>query len=326
MTADLARFVDLARACIAREMPHSAVLRTADEAGRTARELTPIFWGCYDWHSAVHNHWLLARAVRARPAAAFAGPARATLRERITHDAVAGEARYLGAAERTHWELPYGLAWLLTLERELRDGDEDLAEVAGRLAPLTALARERIFAWLGALETPVRSGAHDQTAFSLGLVLDAGRGVDPALESLATDKARAFFLGDREGAIHEEPRGWDFLSPCLAQAEVLARVLPAAELASWLGAFLDVGPDLVSPAVPPDPKDYKQSHLDGLNLSRAWMLRRIAAALPPGDDRAAILRTLADRHAAVGLPAVTAEHYSGAHWLASYAVYLLTAR
>ncbi len=292
------RFARLALDCVSREYPNKIAHTMRSDADVAApRILTPAFYGCYDWHSAVHGHWLLARLSRMFPEAPFAREARAALARNITPENVAGEVRYLMDEGRAAFERPYGLAWLLTLAAELRD------EV---LQPLESVVLERFSSWLAKLTHPVRSGEHSNTAFALGLVLDSHR------SSFFEERARDFYLQDRRAPVEYEPSGEDFLSPVLAEADVMRRVLPAGEFAEWMSLFL---PDLsrLKPVVSPDPGDPKFSHLDGLNLSRAWMLRGIG-----GYDE------LADRHAEAGLAAVTGEHYEGAHWLATFAVYLLT--
>jgi hypothetical protein len=293
-----ARFARLALDCVLREYPNKIAHTLRSDADvAPPRILTPAFYGCYDWHSAVHGHWLLARLSRMFPEAPFAGEARAALAWNITEENVAGEMRYLNDAGRAAFERPYGLAWLLTLAAELR---------SDVLRPLEDAVLERFSSWLRKLPYPVRSGEHSNTAFALGLVLDSHR--SPFLE----ERARDFYWKDRNGPIAYEPSGEDFLSPCLAEADVMRRVLPTSEFADWIRGFL---PDLsgLTPVVSPDPSDPKFSHLDGLNLSRAWMLRGIG-----GHDE------LADLHARAGLAAVTGEHYEGAHWLATFAVYLLS--
>jgi Protein of unknown function (DUF2891) len=292
------RFARMALDCVSREYPNKIAHTLRSDADvRPPRILTPAFYGCYDWHSAVHGHWLLARLSRLFPEAGFAGEARAAIARNITEENVAGEVRYLMDEGRAAFERPYGLAWLLTLAAELR---------SDVLRPLEDAVLERFSSWLRKLPYPVRSGEHSNTAFALGLVLDSHR------SSFFEQRARDFYLNDRNGPVAYEPSGEDFLSPCLAEADVMRRVLPASEFAEWLRGFL---PDLsgLRPVVSPDPGDPKFSHLDGLNLSRAWMLRGIG-----GHDE------LADLHTRAGLAAVTGEHYEGAHWLATFAVYLLT--
>jgi hypothetical protein len=303
-----ARFARLALDCVGREYPNKIAHTLGSDADvKPPRILTPAFYGCYDWHSAVHGHWLLARLSRMFPDAAFAHEARAAIARNITAGNIAGEVRYLTDAGRAAFERPYGLAWLLTLAAELR------SEV---LRPLEEAVLERFSAWLAKLSYPVRSGEHSNTAFAIGLVLDSHR------SAFFVERARDFFLEDRNAPMAYEPSGEDFLSPTLVEADVMRRVLAEGEFAEWLEGFL---PDVsrLRPVVSPDPCDPKFSHLDGLNLSRAWMLRGIAGGLLEGNRRAE-LQSLADAHAEKGLAAVTGEHYEGAHWLATFAVYLLT--
>lgn len=333
-TAAAGRFADLALACVHREYPNKiAHVLSSDADVKPPRTLTPAFFGCFDWHSAVHGHWLLARLARTFPGAPFAAPARAALGRSLTAANLAVETAYLTAASRPEFERPYGLAWLLQLAAELREWDDPQARAWSRaLEPLERAAAARLRAWLPKLTYPIRAGEHSQTAFALGLVADWARDAgDSEMLTLVEATARAHHLGDRGCPLAYEPSGQDFLSPCLAEADLMRRFLPPAELAAWLGGLLPTIPldgstSWLPPAVVTDRGDGKLAHLDGLNLSRAWMLEGIAAGLPPDDPRLASLRATAALHRTVGLAAVTGEHYAGGHWLGSFAVYLVTGR
>jgi hypothetical protein len=229
----------------------------------------------------------------------FAGEARAVLNENLAAERIAGEVEYLKT--RPGFERPYGLAWLLALDSEWP------------VAPLAEVAVSHLSAWLRKLMFPDRSGQHANTAFAMGLMLDWSRASkNPEFEALLLERAREFFLADRDVPVTWEPSGEDFLSPALAEADLMRRVQEPAEFKAWLAAFL---PDVSSlrPVRPADRADGKLAHADGLNLSRAWMLQAI------GHDQ------LAQQHAAAGLEAVTGEHYEGGHWLGTFAVCLLTA-
>jgi hypothetical protein len=328
------RFANLALACIHKEYPNkiSHVLNSdADVA--PPRKLTPAFYGCYDWHSSVHGHWLLVRLIRTFPDARFAPAAREALRESVTAENIAQEAAYLRAEGRVSFERPYGLAWLLQLVAELREWDDPEArQMSANLRPVEQAVLERLRDWLPKLSHPVRVGEHDQTAFALGLMLDYARGTgDGNVADLVESKARQFYLSDKNCPLAYEPSGEDFLSPCLGEADLMRRVLPNRDFASWLQAFM---PQISSarsdnwlwPVVSPDPGDPKLAHLDGLNLSRAWMLEGIASRLPKNDDRIPMIRAAAEKHKHAGLAAVTGRHYEGGHWLGSFAVYLVTRR
>jgi hypothetical protein len=328
------RFARLALACVEKEYPNkiSHVLNSdADVA--PPRKLTPAFCGCYDWHSSVHGHWLLVRLLRTFPDAPFAKPAREALRKSLTAENLKQEAAYLRGEGRASFERPYGLAWLLQLCAELREWDDEQArEMLANLKPLEDAAVERLTKWLPKLSHPVRIGEHDQTAFGLALMLDYARGKgDESFTKLVSDSARKFFLGDKDCPLSYEPSGEDFLSPCLAEADVMRRVLTQKEFAAWLKDFLPQIPmkataDWLPVAVSPDPSDPKLAHLDGLNLSRAWMLENILSVLAADDPRRPALGTAAEAHRRAGLAAVTGEHYEGGHWLGSFAVYLTTHR
>jgi hypothetical protein len=335
LEADAAgRFAALALACVAREYPNKiAHVLASDADARPPRLLTPAFYGCYDWHSAVHGHWLLARLARTFPGAPFAAPARAALARSLTAANVAGEVAYIRGPGRTTFERPYGLAWLLQLAAELREWDDPEARAwSAALAPLETEAASRLEEWLPKLSRPIRIGEHDQTAFSFGLVLDwAARSGRASTRDLVVSRAREFYLRDRACPLAYEPSGQDFLSPCLAEADLVRRLLPPDRFAPWLSTFLPSlsaksGAAWLAPEVVTDPSDPKLAHLDGLNLSRAWMLEGIASGLPPADPRLPALRAVARAHRDKGLASVTGAHYEGGHWLGTFAVYLATGR
>ena len=327
------RFAKLALACVHKEYPnHLSHTLNSDADVAPPRKLTPAFYGCYDWHSSVHGHWLLVRLVRTFPNAEFVQSAREALRQSLTAENIAQEAIYLKVEGRASFERPYGLAWLLQLTAELKEWDDPQAkEMAANLRPLEQAAVERLSGWLPKLANPVRIGEHDQSAFGLGLILDYARsGGKEEFAELITSKVRQFYLRDKNCPLSYEPSGEDFLSPCLGEADVMRRVLPSKEFAVWLTSFL---PQIsagnykwLEPVVSPDPGDPKLAHLDGLNLSRAWMLEGIASALPKADKRLPAIIATAAAHKRAGLAAVTGEHYEGGHWLGSFAVYLVTQR
>ena len=325
---------DLVLAAIRREYPnHVSHLLESDADVRPPRELTPAFFGSFDWHSAVHGHWALARILRCCPSCDACSRIRAALDASFSTGRLNAEHDYLSRPARASFERPYGLAWLLQLCAELREwNDRPATQWLPGLAPLETLAVDRLSAWLARLPWPLRVGTHAQTAFALGLMLDwAALSGATTIEDEIGERARAWFLGDVDAPIDYEPSGHDFLSPVLGEADLMRRVLSAQEFARWLERFL---PDLESasarrwltPVTSPDPSDGQLSHLDGLNLSRAWMLEGVASALPSGDARAAQLSAAAEAHARKSLTAVRGEHYAGAHWLGTFAIYRLTRR
>ena len=332
------RFAKLALACVHKEYTNKiAHVLNSDADVAPPRKLTPAFCGCYDWHSSVHGHWLLVRLLRTFPDASFAGAARDALKQSLSAENLKQEAAYIRGEGRSSFERPYGLSWLLQLCAELREWDDPQArEWSANLKPLEDAAVERLTTWLPKLSHPVRVGEHDQTAFGLGLVFDYARTAkNDALAKLIRDSAKKFFLADKNCPLAYEPSGEDFLSPCLGEADLMRRVLPQKEFASWLKQFMPQIPvgregsenaDWLRVAISPDPSDPKLAHLDGLNLSRAWMLEGILSALPDDDPRRPALQAAADAHRHAGLAAVTGEHYEGGHWVGSFAVYLTTQR
>lgn len=324
------RFANLALKCLHAEYPTlvSHVLNS-DADAMPPHLLHPSFYGCFDWHSDVHGHWLLVRLVQMFPDASFAERSRQEVGRSLTEQNVAAEVAYLKQNGRASFERPYGLAWVLQLAAELRDWkDPDAQKWSAALRPLEMEAAARIKAWLSGLHYPIRSGEHDQTAFSFGLIWDwAGVAGDASMRAALTDAARRFYLNDRGCPLNYEPSGEDFLSPCLAEADFMRRVLEPPAYSRWLTTFFPTIPRNVDglwiePAIVTDRSDPKLAHLDGLNLSRAWMLEGIAHGLPRGDRRIPVLGAASERHSRTALPQITGEHYEGGHWLGTFAVYL----
>jgi hypothetical protein len=322
-----ARFARLALDCVHKEYPNKiAHSLNSDADVQPPRLLTPAFYGCFDWHSSVHGHWLLVRLTRLFPQAPFAAEARRAVAQSLTPANIAQEVKYLDADGRSAFERPYGLAWLLQLAAELREWDDpDARQWSANLRPLEQAVILRVSGWLPKLEHPIRTGEHNNTAFGMGLMLDyariAGNG---EFGKLLEARARDYYLKDKACPLAYEPSGEDFLSPCLAEADAMRRVLPPAEFTAWFSAFLprvDLEPTRVA-----DVTDGKLYHLAGLNLSRAWMLGGILSALPAADPHRARLTSLAARLQQAGLDSIKSEHYEGGHWLGSFAVYLVSGR
>lgn len=310
----------MALACVHREYPNRiGHLLESDADAAPPRRLTPAFYGCFDWHSAVHAHWLLARLCRAEPHSGYVPEARAALGRALTPANMAAELRYVAA--RPAFERPYGMAWLLQLAAELHEWTEPEARGWGDvLRPLEHHAAGVFADWLPRLSHPIRSGTHDQTAFSLGLVHDWARITGASsLGSLVERRSIAFYGADRDAPLAYEPSGHDFLSPSLAEADLLRRILPRDTYRAWLAEFL--GAFELDPVTVADEGDGHLVHLAGLNLSRAWMLEGIASAVP--SDR---LSAMAARHRAAGLAGLDDLTYAGAHWIATFAGYLVTGR
>jgi DUF2891 family protein len=331
--AEVEPYARMALAALHRPYPTQIhhVLRS-DQDARAPRELTPAFFGCYDWHSAVHGHWCLVRSLRCCPDLGCGAEARRALGQSLTPGHLATEASYLEVAERRGFERPYGLAWLLQLCAELREwGDAEGLVWLGALGRLEALAVTRLGEWLSRLRWPVRSGEHGQTAFALGLAHDWARAArDPLFARSIQDRSYALYGRDRDAPLAYEPSGHDFLSPILGEADLMRRALAAAEYRAWLESFLRLDGEAamrwLTPAESPDRSDGKLAHLDGLNLSRAWMLEGVAAALPDDHPFQAALAAAARHHREAGLAGTRSEHYAGSHWLGSFAIYLVTRR
>ena len=333
-----ARFARLALDCVHREYPNKiGHVLNSDEDARTPLSLHPVFYGCFDWHSSVHGHWLLVRLLRTVPAEQFAAGMRdqvvAALQQSFNAEGVTEEVAYFQAENRKSYERPYGVAWFLQLTAELREWQDPLAGAwLETLRPLEEVIVQQIKSWLPNLAYPIRLGTHNQSMFAFGLMLDwAEVAGDMEMAGLIRERTLAFHLEDRNCPLNYEPSGEDFLSPCLMEADLMRRVLDRAEFARWFGEFLPGIPrdgrgDWLATGIVNDPTDGKLVHLDGVNLSRAWNLENIAAVLPEGDPRTASLLAASKIHAEAGIANVSGEHYEGSHWLASFATYLVTKR
>ncbi len=320
------RLAQLPLKCLQQEFPNKPgeTLAAAADIG-SPRALHPAFYGCFDWHSAVHGHWMLVRLLKAFPALKDAAAIREKLAGNISAENILAEVGYFKRVEERSFERTYGWAWLLKLAEELHGLDEPWArELEGNLRPLTDLVVERWLEFLPKLVYPVRAGEHANTAFGLAFAWDYAAALGRReLRDVVEKRARDFFMNDRVCPLGWEPSGTDFLSPCLEEADLMRRVLPRGDFAAWLKKFLPQLADKkfsLAPGIVSDRRDGKLVHLDGLNFSRAWCLYGIAARLP-GYRR---LRQVADDHLRHSLAAVTADSYEGGHWLASFAIYALS--
>jgi hypothetical protein len=315
LTEELAgAFARVALANVTREYPRRVDhLLTGPAAFAPQRVVHPSFYGSYDWHSAVHMHWLLVRVVRTHPQLALASEITARLDAHLAPQSMQAELAYFESPAGRMFERPYGWAWLLELQAEVLRANR--SEWAAALHPLAALLAHRLREFVSRAPYPIRAGTHGNTAFACVLALDYARTAqDEALELALCDAARRWHGRDRDAPIAHEPSLDDFLSPSLIEALLMREVLERGEFERWLREFLPggIGPLAHPPAVA-DRTDAKQSHLDGLSLSRAWCLSRLGG----------IYSTFADPLLAAGLPHVAGGDYVGEHWLASFAALAL---
>lgn len=326
-----AAFVKLTLAGIDREYPNKpgVVLRGPGDL-RTPREMHPVFYGHFDWHSSVHGHWMLLRLLKRFPGADFAADLRRTLDDRWTKAALQTEADYFEIEDHRSFERMYGWAWALRLAIELREWDDPQGRTwAAHFRPLEEKLVALAMDYLPKLDWPVRCGFHPESSFALAQLLDYARSAEnPEFEALLVRKANQFYGNDRDYPATYEPSGNDFFSPGLNEADLMRRVLPQDAFSCWLDGFLpglDHGKagHLLEPVSVSDVTDGQIMHLAGLNLNRAWTMLGIASSLPPGDPRRQVLESSATRHRDAGLALVHSGYYEGEHWLASFAVYLL---
>jgi hypothetical protein len=325
-------FARLALRGIQKEYPnHPAdVLNSAADV-KSPRVVHPAFFGSFDWHSSVHGHWMLVRLLRRFPNLPEEKKIRTVLGEHLTAKNLQAEADYFKRPNSQSFERTYGWAWLLKLAEELRSWDDpDGRQWSKNLQPLVDVLVARYLAYLPKQTYPIRTGVHPNTAFGLAFALDYARAVDDRkLQKLIEERSRTYFGKDRKIPAAWEPGGTDFFSPSLMEADLMRRVLPPAEFSDWFHLFLPGAArgepkTLFEPAQVTDRKDLQLVHLDGLNLSRAWCMRHVASALPKDDPARKALTEASARHADAALPHIASGEYGGEHWLASFAVYLLT--
>ena len=333
--AEAASYARVALANVGREFPSgvSHTMKAPGDFPYRPRARTPVFYGSFDWHSCVQMHWLLVRLLRVAAGAVPASEIRAVLARRFQRVALAAEERFIAGPDGIG-ECPYGWGWALALIHETATwDDQDGRKWASAMAPLADELGGLFLEWLLTATYPVRYGVHPNSAFGLSRALPyaaaRARSGDPALLDAITAKALAWFGSDMLYPGSWEPSGHDFLSPALTEAELMAQILHRSEFADWLGMFLpgiEQGEpaSLFTPAAPPDSGNGNIAHLHGLNASRAWCWRRLAESLPEGDPRIGPAVTAARAHAAAALPHVVGDDYAAGHWLAAYAVLMLS--
>jgi hypothetical protein len=333
MTAQQASaFAKLALKGIQKEYPNKPGHVLNEEAdNKTPKALHPAFYGSFDWHSSVHGHWMLVRVLRRFPDLPEKADIRRVLGEHLTAKNLQIEADYFNQPNRQSFERTYGWAWALKLAEELHGWDDaDGKTWAKNMKPLEDTLVARYLAFLPKQTYPIRSGVHPNTAFGLAFAHDYARAVGhKELRDLIEKRSRDYYGKDIHAPAHWEPDGADFFSPSLMEVDLMRRIMPANDFRAWLKAYLPGAREgepksLFQPAIVADRTDPQIVHLDGLNLSRAWCMRGIASALPKDDPISARLRTSAALHAEAALQHVASGDYVGEHWLASFAVYLLT--
>lgn len=289
------------------------------------KALHPAFYGCFDWHSSVHGHWMMVNLLRHFPTLERREEIKAVLLKHISPKNIETEVAYFYMPQNATYERTYGWAWLLKLAEELHEWDDPLArQLEKNLQPLTDLMVSKYIEFLPKLIYPVRTGEHPNTAFALSLAYDYAKSTGhDALMSLISQRAKDWFINDKQCPLSWEPNGFDFLSPCFQEMDMMRKVLDKDAFAAWLTDFMPQLADphfTLQPARVSDRGDGKLVHLDGLNFSRAWCLYGLVNAFP---DKYGHLRSIADAHITHSLPTIVDGNYEGTHWLGSFAVYAL---
>ncbi|MDG2015373.1 MAG: DUF2891 domain-containing protein [Pirellulaceae bacterium] len=330
--AQVSAFADLALQGMDQEFPNKPSNVMVDsQSVQSPKEMHPAFYGCFDWHSSIHGHWMLVRLIRLYPDHPRVDEIRAKLNEHLSAENLAKEAEYFAQKQNRSFERMYGWAWAFRLLAELKEWDDAQGnQWKNNLQPLEEILLQRVNDYLPKLAYPIRTGVHPDTAFALGQTLDYARAVgNQELEKLIVERSRDYYLNDVDYPSNYEPSGEDFFSAGLNEADLMRRVLDRKAFSQWLKAFMpSLGQSndhrLLQPVEVSDVTDGKIVHLAGLDLSRAWCLQGIASVLSDNDPRKKILSAAAKAHAQVGFRYVFSGHYEGEHWLATFAVYALT--
>lgn len=331
-TESASHFARLALKCVKKEYPNKMdhVMNGVSEVQNPAA-FHPAFYGCFDWHSSVHGHWMLVRLLKIFPDLPEAAEIRSALSANLSAANIEVEVKYLHQSSQKAFERTYGWAWLLKLVEELGEWkDEDGRRWWGNLQPLAEEIVRLYIDFLPKQTYPIRRGVHPNSAFGIAFALDYARQAGKAeFEELLMERSLAYFSRDAGCPAAWEPDGDDFFSPCLMEAELMRRILSPDEFPEWFHRFIPGLAErepmsLLEPADVSDRSDPRIVHLDGLNLSRAWCMLGIARALPENDPLQSVLVGSAVRHAEATLPHIASGSYEGEHWLASFAVYLLS--
>tara|TARA_A100000171_G_scaffold52954_2_gene74589 strand:- start:8334 stop:9464 length:1131 start_codon:yes stop_codon:yes gene_type:complete len=323
--AEANKLIELPLHCVTTEYPNKLGQTIGGDSDlQPPRELHPTFYGCFDWHSAVHGYWSMVTLLKEFPELEKAEEVRNILKQNITKENIEQEVAYFQKELNKSYERTYGWAWLLKLAEAIHTWEDPLAaQLEANLQPLTTLIAEKYIEFLPKLVYPIRVGEHTNTAFGLTFAYDYAETLeDNALKTAIEDRARDFYLNDKDCPLHWEPSGYDFLSPCLEEIDIMRRILPETEFKSWLKDFM---PEMANndfklePGKVSDRTDGKLVHLDGLNFSRAWVLYGLASQYPEFKH----LENVANEHVAYSYPNLVGDSYEGGHWLGSFAIYAL---
>lgn len=320
------RLASMPLKCMNQEFPNklNQSLHSAEDLG-TPKELHPAFYGCFDWHSALHGHWMLIKLVKLYPEMSLTDEIIQRVENNISKENILKELEYFKRPSEKSFERTYGWSWLLKLAHELHTWDHPAAKrMEANLQPLTDFIVEKYLDFLPRLTYPIRVGEHTNTAFGLVFPYDYAEAVgNDSLKNAVASRAKEYYLNDQDCPLSWEPSGFDFISPCLEEANLMRRVLSENEFENWAKSFLPnlLNPNFqLEPAQVSDRTDGKLVHLDGLNFSRAWCLYGLARE----GENFAHLKNIANQHIRFSLENVVGDSYEGGHWLASFAVYALT--
>ena len=325
--------VNLSLKCVDKKFPYKIGYRfDSPKWIKPHYEVTPSFYGCWDWHSAVHGHWTMIKILKLFPNISVKDDIRSKLRKNLSKKRLEAEYRFFTDNDFAKtFERTYGWAWLMKLYSELTTWDDPEGQNwAENMRPLVNLLSQKTITYLKVLTSPLRPGTHVNTAFSFSLMYDYAIEVDDKdLLNSIKEFSNKYFTSDKDCPTAYEPSGTDFLSPCLAEAESMSKTMQRNQFSNWLRKFLpkltdDKFSPLLSPPLVLDPKDPGIGHLIGLMFHRAWTMNQLASVLPSSDERGEVFNRLAAIHARAGFDIMFDTGYGGEHWLATFAVYMMS--
>ena len=324
------KLIALSLDCVDKKFPYSIGYRFVNEDWiKPHYEVTPSFYGCWDWHSAVHGHWAMVKVLKKFPEISLADSLRSKLRKNLSKERLEKEFKFFEEKFTKSFERTYGWAWLLKLYSELYTWDDEEGRIwLQNLEPLAKKLSIKTIEFLKVLSSPLRPGTHANTAFSFSLMIDYAQTVnDDALFQSIKDFSDKYFISDVDCPTDYEPSGTDFLSPCMAEASLMSKLMNKKVYQRWLNNFLpplkseEFSP-LRSPPIVLDKEDPGIGHLIGLMFHRAWTMNQISYSLPKNDRRKSTLRKIALDHGKTGYSLMFDSGYSGSHWLATFALYM----
>jgi Protein of unknown function (DUF2891) len=327
-------FANLSLDCTGKPYPHDyrERLQTAADL-KSPDKLFPSFYGCYDWHSGVHNHWALVKLLKNFPKIAEAKLIKEKLENSFDAKNILGEIEYLKTHEDESFEFPYGRSWLLKVADELARWDDPIAKRwLKNLQPLCDyIVTDYIAVW-PTITKPNYSGDHYASSLGISFALDYAITIkNDSLKNILVNVSKNFYTRVKDFPLVKEPFGYDFMSAGLLITDLMRKVFSQTEYTEWLKKF---SPDMftvdgVKKVFYVERKDVHTgyaSHWDGFHLNRIWCINGMLQSLPANTltpdvkkEWIAAQKEMWD-YAQVS---IGKGNYDIDHWLSTFSVYAL---